>query len=118
MLTTYGQIQRMSCETAKPSVREWGFYQRVANRIVEQAAEDYQKALCSRPTYTTIRVEHQIEELERFFLSDWFMVLTDLDGAKLMNRLTEECALYEYNYAKVRKAHGQYREEDEYDLVD
>ena len=63
----------------------------LANAIVIQAAEDYRRALktlkgCSKDK-DAIAVK---EECERFFQSDWFTVLTTLNGEWLMRKLKEE----------------------------
>ena len=57
--------------------------------IVIQAAKDYREALKGKsvgrqPYYKTIG------EVERFFRSEWFKALSDLDGEVLLNRLREE----------------------------
>lgn len=48
-------------------------YHALANAIVMQAVKDYQIAL----KYDDTSVMH---ECERFFRSDWFTFLTDVDG--------------------------------------
>ena len=55
-------------------------YVLLADAVIVQAAKDYRRA--STP---------QIREvLKNFFLSEWFCVLTDMDGKKLYNRLERE----------------------------
>ena len=60
-------------------------YQKLANAIVVLAAQDYRETLeilCKHPRnqkYIRTRAE-----LEEFFLSDWFQLLSDLDGEQLM----------------------------------
>ena len=56
-------------------------YQALANAIVERAAKDYRRVL----KYHYKQLENkkyklEVEELEAFFLSQWFELLTDLDG--------------------------------------
>lgn len=116
MLTTYGQMQRMSSQTVAASHRDWGFYQRLANRVVEVAAEDYQRALCGIATTRYRTPEDDIQELTNFFLGDWYKMLTDIDGKKLMERLEEECKIYGYDYAAIKRAHGPADEEELDDL--
>lgn len=63
-------------------------YHELANAIVMQAVKDYRKALkyyFLRPQ----RKEYQqdVEELERFFTSEWFQLLSELDGPALMHRV-------------------------------
>ena len=55
-------------------------YERLANGIILQAVKDYRIAK-SPATRRSI---------ERFFRSDWFKMLTDLDGEDLIERLREE----------------------------
>lgn len=55
-------------------------YERLANAIILQAVKDYR--LCSR--------SDPAGEIERFFLSDWFEVLTRLDGQVLLSKLRKE----------------------------
>jgi len=69
-------------------------YQALANEIVRMAAEDYQRALryLIRRPHGRIAgdMAHTVEECERFFQSQWFEVLTDLDGPALMKRLRRD----------------------------
>ena len=60
-------------------------YQDLANAIVTQAAKDYEYALKHRSH------ECYIDELERFFKSDYYRILTKFDGERLMNMIKEEC---------------------------
>lgn len=62
-----------------------------ANAIVMQAVKDYRRArhkLRKRPKNTEART--MIEDCERFFLSDWFETLTNLDGSMILNKLKQE----------------------------
>ena len=60
-------------------------YQALANAIVELAVKDYKKALKrhyrfpNNEDYAT-----EVNNLERFFRSGWYGMLTDLDGEYLM----------------------------------
>ena len=58
-------------------------YENLANAIIIQAAEDYRRALESDNRGTQ-------REIERFFRSDWFIVLTDLNPELLLKRLKQE----------------------------
>lgn len=60
-------------------------YQAIANAVVEQAAKDYRQALLQQKKEPNAP-EHaaRVRDLERFFRSDWYGVLTDLDGECLM----------------------------------
>ncbi len=55
-------------------------YENLANAIILRAVEDYRLAEDRRT----------LKEIEDFFLSDWFSVLTSLDGAALLQKLREE----------------------------
>ena len=66
-------------------------YENLANAIVIRAAEDYRHAtrkLTVNPDFLpALRLE---SDCEQFFISEWFGVLTDLNGAGLLARLKEE----------------------------
>lgn len=69
-------------------------YENLANAIVFQAAKDYRKALRKykrQPENKSAKSE--IREIERFFRSNWYRTLTDLDGEMLIKRLREELIL-------------------------
>jgi DNA-directed RNA polymerase specialized sigma subunit len=55
-------------------------YEELANKIILQAVKDYRHTK-SQATRRSI---------ERFFRSDWFKVLTSIDGEELIERLREE----------------------------
>ena len=55
-------------------------YEKLAEAIILQAVKDYRDS-CSYQMRCSI---------ERFFRSEWFMVLTSLDGEMLIKRLREE----------------------------
>ena len=65
--------------------------QMLANAIVIQAAKDYRTALRHvrrKPDSKTARAE--VSELERFFRSEWYRYLTNVNGEALMKKLKEE----------------------------
>lgn len=55
-------------------------YEKLAEAIILQAVKDYRDSCCYQTRCA----------IERFFWSDWFMVLTTLDGEMLIKRLREE----------------------------
>ena len=55
-------------------------YEKLARAIIVQAVRDYRNS-CSYQMRCSI---------ERFFRSEWFMVLTNLDGEMLIKRLRKE----------------------------
>lgn len=68
-------------------------YMNLAHGIILQAVKDYRTArhkLKQNPRYEPARAMKR--ECERFFRSDWFSVLTDLDGEELIHRLNREAA--------------------------
>ena len=63
----------------------------LANAIVEQAVKDYRQALKDiRRTSKAVAARESIRELEKFFHSDWFEMLTTIDPDVLINRLRKE----------------------------
>lgn len=70
-------------------------YQLLANAIIEQAAEDYFNLIAGFTTEFTERLNEQdrkaqIDSLREFFLSDWYSLLTKVDGSYLMRKLNEK----------------------------
>nr|DAV87635.1 MAG TPA: hypothetical protein [Caudoviricetes sp.] len=60
-------------------------YQALANAIVELAVKDYKKALKQHHRFPDNReYSDAVTDLERFFRSGWYGILTDLDGEYLM----------------------------------
>ena len=69
-------------------------YQLLANAIIEQAAKDYRKALCAIQINENNRSARASKtHLEKFFLSEWFGALTNVNGAVLISKLKEECGV-------------------------
>lgn len=82
--------------TSGQSISPW---QRLGNAIVEQAVIDYRKArkhisMCITPEdlQNCDREKATISEVEAFFTSTWFELLTDVDGRFLISRLRKEAA--------------------------
>ncbi len=66
-------------------------YENLANAIVLQAVRDYRTALKSlkmNPSNKSAKIEK--ENIERFFWSDWYKVLTSVDGESLIRVLRKE----------------------------
>ena len=76
-------------KTSEPAIRPW---QKLANAIVEQAVEDYRKAQARIKANPMIADHAKVElrQLERFFRSQWFEALTDVDGQLILSRLKKE----------------------------
>lgn len=66
-------------------------YEAVANAVVEQAAEDYRKALCQQK-----KIEDRIKELREFFEGDDICLYTNLDGPTLMHRIEDNVKACNY----------------------
>ena len=60
-------------------------YENLANAIILQAVKDYRMALKSLKANSRNRTAQADKaEIERFFRSGWYGMLTDLDGEYLM----------------------------------
>ena len=71
-------------------------YENLASAIVITAAKDYRDALQSLTrNKNNDKAKRMKEEVERFFNSDWYSVLTDLDGAFLMRKIQEEVGYHD-----------------------
>lgn len=86
-------------------------YQELANAIVETAVKDYRRL--ARGYHRTIKlrkrarkketresllfkqrtIRRKLTEIERFFTSNWFSELTEIDGNMVLERLRKECKL-------------------------
>ena len=78
-------------KTPAPAIQPW---QKLANAIVEQAVKDYRTAQ-ARVKANPESADHakvEVRQLERFFRSSWFEVLTDVDGRLILSRLKKEAA--------------------------
>ena len=64
-------------------------YRNLANAIILQAVDDYRDAL-NGISYNRYSPEHIISELEKFFRSDYFHILTKVNGEYLLDRLKQE----------------------------
>ena len=66
-------------------------YQALANAVIEQAAKDYRDALRRLKRHPDSKAAMaEAMEIERFFHSPWFGVLTQIDPDYLINRLRKE----------------------------
>ena len=66
-------------------------YKELANAIIVQAVKDYRDAV-ERLRYTPDdkSAQHDKRSIERFFRSESFGILTDLNGELLLKKLKEE----------------------------
>ncbi len=60
-------------------------YSRLCNAIIVQAVKEYMGAKKRNN-------KNRLAEIKRFFLSEWYSVLTELDGAKMLEMLDEKYA--------------------------
>ena len=68
-------------------------YENLANAIILQAANDYRAAL--RTLERNLKYTPALQdksEVERFFRSEWYKLLTSVDGETLLRMLREEVA--------------------------
>lgn len=68
-------------------------YQNLANAIVEQAAQDYLSALKKLKKNPRNRMAmDEAMQLEKFFHSGWYEILTEVDPDYLIRKLREKVA--------------------------
>lgn len=66
-------------------------YERLANEIILQAASDYRRNLKKLKKNPQNRdVMNGILQIEKFFRSPWYQVLTTVDGEFLIEKLRKE----------------------------
>lgn len=66
-------------------------YQALANAIIEQAVKEYRAALKILRRHSDSKAAMaSAMEVEKFFHSDWYATLTDIDPDYLIDRLRKE----------------------------
>ena len=65
-------------------------YENLANAIVIQAVDDYRRVIRGKRVMEDYKNKITIESLDKFFLSGWFYMLTNVDGQTIINRLRRE----------------------------
>lgn len=66
-------------------------YESLANAIIVQAVKDYREALQRLDRHPEKKeYKAEVSSLERFFCSNWYQMLTDLDGNLLMRKIREK----------------------------
>ena len=66
-------------------------YERLANAIILQAASDYRRDLKKLKKNPQNRdVVNEVLQIEKFFHSPWYQVLTTVDGEFLIQKLRKE----------------------------
>ena len=87
--------EETSMKKEKDIIREEGNYdpyEEIANAIVIQACNDYKNAYRRHLRRSGIvdSPDYELRALENFFRSDWYKILTSVDGEYLMERLRKE----------------------------
>ena len=66
-------------------------YENLANAIVMQAVRDYRAARRKlKKNSKKAEAKAMLEDCERFFLSDWFETLTNVNGEIVLKKLQQE----------------------------
>ena len=66
-------------------------YERLANAIILQAASDYRRDLKKLKKNPQNRdILNEVLQIEKFFRSPWYQVLTTVDGEFLIQQLRKE----------------------------
>ena len=80
-------------------------YERLANAIILQAVADYRVALKKIKAHPKNREAiSEALEIEKFFRSGWYSILTDVDGEYLIRRLQNEIRQSESIRGKKNKS--------------
>ena len=80
-------------------------YERLANAIVLQAVSDYRVALKKIKAHPKNREAiSEALEIEKFFRSGWYSILTDVDGEYLIRKLQDEIRQSESIRGKKNKS--------------
>jgi hypothetical protein len=62
----------------------------LANAIILDAVEDYKRALTRLKNHPESKaMKRDVKEIEKFFYSDWFLMLTNLDPSYLTRKVKE-----------------------------
>lgn len=71
-------------------VGEQEAYENLANAIIKLAADDYKSALIRlKRNPESESAKQDVKRQEKFFYSEWFEVLTDLDPSYLIRKMKE-----------------------------
>ena len=66
-------------------------YQALANAIIIQAAKDFKAAYKRMKRFPDDgHAQDEVREITRFFCSQWFEMLSDVDGPTLLKKIKEE----------------------------
>lgn len=76
-------------------------YDALAKEIIIQAIKDYVRALKNiKKGRKMYEAKRRIKELKMFFTSEWFCLLSDMDGKKLIKKIEKD---YENIHFEGRK---------------
>ena len=65
-------------------------YEALANAVIMQAVKDFRAALKRKKRFPDDgKAEKDIREITRFFCSQYFQALSDLDGPRLVKKIIE-----------------------------
>jgi len=87
MLSDSGRSIQDSIITKRADMENSG-WRKLADAIIMQTANDYRKLLrkvAKRPY--NLDLKYDKTSIERFFRSDWFGILCDLDGSECIRKL-------------------------------
>ncbi|MCC8013658.1 MAG: hypothetical protein LIO87_00535 [Eubacterium sp.] len=71
-------------------------YENLANAIIIQAVTDYRKIIGQCRKYNqNWKQNGEIQTLNKFFRSQWFITLTSIDGERLISMLNKEAESYD-----------------------
>ena len=66
-------------------------YEALANAIIIQAAKDFRAAYKRMKRFPNdARVQDEVREITKFFCSQWFVMLSDVDGPTLLKKMKDE----------------------------
>jgi hypothetical protein len=77
-------------------------YSKLANAVIIQAVKDYRGAYSKMLMHPGSKTDKdEVIRQEKFFLSEWFTALTDVDGRKLLQKIQ---MMEQKKFEKRRKA--------------
>jgi len=66
-------------------------YEALANAIITQAAKDFRAAYKRMKRFPNDgRAQEEVREITKFFCSQWFEMLSDVDGPTLLKKMKDE----------------------------
>lgn len=73
-------------------------FKNLAAEIVIQAIKDYKESFniaknAKRKSKRVYEAEKLLKDCKRFFLSDWFVALCEVDGNRIMKLCEENCSI-------------------------